>query len=76
MTAYLTTEQVAAQLDYSRRTITELVRTKKIPHRKIAGVRRVYFLPDELDAWMNGATLETVETANGGRVVRPKGVRS
>jgi excisionase family DNA binding protein len=69
---YLTVEQVAERLHISRRAVHERTRLCEIPHRRITGTRRCLFLASELDAWVNGAALEVVETADGSRVVRPK----
>jgi len=69
--SYLTVEQVAGRLHRSNRTIHELTRRGAIPHRRPAGTRRCLFLESELEAWMDGASLEVVETVSGGRVVRP-----
>jgi excisionase family DNA binding protein len=68
---YLVTENVAELLGCSTRTIGERARLGQIPHRRVGGTRRLLFLPDELAAWIDGAELESIETANGGRVVRP-----
>jgi excisionase family DNA binding protein len=68
---YLLVEDVAARLRCSVRSIHELTRTNAIPHRRLAGARRCLFRPDELEAWENGAALEVVELAGGGRVVKP-----
>jgi excisionase family DNA binding protein len=70
---YLTVEQAAALVNCSPRTIHELARQgARIPHRRIGGTRRLLFLEAELHAWVDGAELEHVATANGGRVVRVK----
>ena len=70
---YLTTEEAAGVLRCSLRTVQQLVADGSIPHRKIAGMRRVLIPPDELEQALAGATLETVELPRGGRVVRVKG---
>ena len=41
------------------------------PAPKDARSRRCLFRLDELEAWENGARLEVVQTAGGGRIVRP-----
>jgi hypothetical protein len=56
---------------FSRWTVYEMTRTGTIPHRKHAGRRELVFLPDELDAWDDGASLETFNVGAGGRVCRP-----
>lgn len=69
--SYLTMEEVAERYPWSLRTVRELTRTERIPHRKVPGMRRCLFLPAELDAWVDGAALEVKQLAGGGRVVRP-----
>jgi excisionase family DNA binding protein len=64
-TYYLTVEQVAKRLHLSTRAVHERTRLAKIPHRRIGGTRRCLFVPEELDAWLNGAELEVVELARG-----------
>jgi excisionase family DNA binding protein len=68
---FLFVEEVAARLRCSRRTVHELTRLREIPHRRLSGSRRCLFRVEELEAWENGADLELVELAGGGRVVRP-----
>jgi hypothetical protein len=46
---------------HSKWTIYELTRTGAIPHRKLAGRRGLLFPLDELEAFEDGAELETVE---------------
>ena len=58
---------------YSKWTIYELTRTAAIPHRKLPGRRGLLFPLDELEAFEDGAELETVKLAGGGRVCRPIG---
>ncbi len=72
LSPYLLVEDVARRLRCSRRTVHELTRTCAIPHRRLPGGRRCLFREDELEAWEEGAALEVVELARGGRVVRPK----
>jgi excisionase family DNA binding protein len=72
LSPYLLVEDVARRLRCSRRTVHELTRTCSIPHRRLPGGRRCLFREDELEAWEEGAPLEVIETARGGRVVRPK----
>ena len=69
---FLTVPDIAQLLHCSLRTIHELTRTSRIPHRRIEGTRRCLFVPDEVDAWLDGAELYVTETARGGRIVRPK----
>ena len=68
---FLTAPEVAARLRCSVRSIHELTRGSKIPHRKLPGSRRCLFRPDELEAWENGAPLEVIQLPRGGRLVRP-----
>lgn len=70
---YLLTEDVAARLHVSVRTVRELTRTAAIPHRRLAGTRRCLFLEHELVAWENGGELQLRELPRGGRVVTLKG---
>ncbi|MBA3843204.1 MAG: hypothetical protein H0X39_11440 [Actinobacteria bacterium] len=51
------------------RTIHELTRTRAIPHRRLPDARRCLFVRREVLAWLNGASLEAVELARGGRIV-------
>ena len=39
-------------------------------HRKLPGSRRCLFRQDALTAWEDGADLEVLELADGGRIVR------
>lgn len=68
---YLVVEDVAARLRCSIRTVHELTREKRIPHRKLPGSRRCLFRADELEAWEKGARLEVTELERGGRIVCP-----
>jgi excisionase family DNA binding protein len=69
---YLLVEDVARLLGCSVRTVHERTRLAEIPHRRPPGTRRCLFLADELRDWLDGAQLELVELARGGRVVRPE----
>ena len=69
---YLTVEEVAARRRCSVRVVHELARLNRIPLRRLTGCRRLLFPEDELQAWEDGAELELLELAGGGRVVRPK----
>ena len=68
--AYLTTEEAADLLRVSVRTIHSLTASHRIPHRRFG--RRCLFVPQELEAFLDGAELETVRFRGGGRCVRPK----
>lgn len=71
MNPLLSVEQVAALLCTSKRSVHEMTRLGQIPHRRVAGRRRCLFVPEELEAWLQGAPLDLVELEGGGRVVRP-----
>ncbi len=68
----LRVEDVAELLGVSKRTVHELTRTGRIPHRILPGCRRCLFEREWLTAWADGAELERVDLAAGGRVVRPR----
>jgi excisionase family DNA binding protein len=70
-TPFLVTREVADRLRCSVRTVHELTRLGRIPHRRLSGARRCLFLVNELEAWENGASLELFELSQGGRIVRP-----
>ena len=59
-TPFLITSEVTARLRCSVRTVHELTRLGLIPHRRLPGSRRCLFRIDELEAWEDGAQLETV----------------
>ncbi len=69
---YITVETVAERYDCSIRSIHELTRSKRIPHRRLPGTRRCLFVLAELDAYDAGAELEVQEMGAGGRIVTPK----
>jgi excisionase family DNA binding protein len=68
---FLIAEEVAIRLRCSLRTVHELTRTRRIPHRKLPGSRRCLFRVEELVAWESGTDLDVQELPRGGRVVRP-----
>lgn len=71
---YLVVEDVAELLRCSVRTVHELTRSNRVPHRRIAGTRRCLFLEHELRAWIEDAPeLEVVQRRDGSRIVRPRG---
>jgi predicted DNA-binding transcriptional regulator AlpA len=70
---YLTVEDIAARYQISVWSVYDRSRTGAIPHRKPPGMRRLLFLEEELQAWEDGAELETLNLAGGGRVCRPSG---
>jgi hypothetical protein len=70
---YLITPEVAARLRCSVRTVHELTRLGRIPHRRLPRSLRCLFLENELTAWESGAALEAFELAERGRLcVRPR----
>jgi Helix-turn-helix domain len=73
VTEYLVVEDVAPMHGMSKRTVHELTRTGRIPHRVLPHTRRCLFQRDWLAAWADGAELERIDLAGGGRIVRPKG---
>jgi excisionase family DNA binding protein len=66
---YLTVEEVAELLRSTPRSVHGLTQQNRIPCRRLPGVRRLLFVEEELEAWINGAELEVVDD---GRVVRAK----
>lgn len=72
---FLLVEDVAARYGVSRRWVLERTRLGEIPHRRLPGSRRCLFVEAHLVAWEDGAGLELVELAGGGRLVRPRGRR-
>lgn len=73
VTQFLTTEDVAQRYGISRRTIHELTRSGRIPHRILPGTRRCLFDEQSLAQWEDGAELERVDLPNGGRIIRASG---
>lgn len=69
---FMTTDEVAALLRCSRRSVHELTRRRQIPHRIRPYGRACLFLEDEVRAWLDGCELAVSELAGGGRTVRPK----
>jgi len=69
---FLTVEDAAAFLRCSPRSVHERTRTNAIPCRRVAGTRRILFLAEELQAWLDGAALEiVVDEPDGAKVIRP-----
>jgi hypothetical protein len=64
-------EDVANLFGISKRTVHEMTRLGRIPHRIYPHTRRCVFEESWLEDWANGAPLETQELAGGGRVVKP-----
>lgn len=71
-TQYLNAKGAAAYLVLSPRSLHELTRTKAVPHRRFPNRRSYLFSPEDLDAYVAGAPLETVALPDGGLIVRPK----
>lgn len=70
---YLTVEDVAGRMGVSVRTVHERTRRGEIPHRILPHSRRCLFEQQWLEMWADGAELERVDLAGGGRIVRPVG---
>lgn len=73
--SFLIVEEVASLLGVKPRTVHELTRTRRIPHRVLPHGRRCLFEAEWLRAWADGAELEEVSLPGNGRIVQPKGVR-
>lgn len=73
---FLTVEEAAELLRCSTRSVHGLTTAGRIPHRRLAGQRRILLVEDELLAWIDGAPLEVLESPDGGRVVKPVEGRS
>jgi excisionase family DNA binding protein len=69
---FLLSEDVAELLGVSRSTVQEWLGRCRIPHRKMPFTRRCIIVRADFEAWLDGAELETVRLAGGGRIVRPK----
>lgn len=69
---YLGVQEVADLLGMAAKTVQAKAGRNAIPHRKVAGCRRLMFIEHEIDAWVEGAELECIPLARGGRIVRPK----
>lgn len=67
----LRVEDVAELLGVSKRTVHELTRTSRIPHRVLPYGRRCLFEERWLELWANGVELERVDLIAGGRIVKP-----
>src|SRR6478736_6475583 len=72
LSSILTVDEAAKLIRLSPRTVHELVRRRAIPHRRIAGRRRLLFVERELALWLNGCELESRELGDGNRIVRPR----
>jgi hypothetical protein len=70
---YLSMRQVVERYAgvWSAWTLYEWTRTGRIPHRKLPGRRELIFPLDELQAFEDGAPLETLALPDGGRSCRP-----
>jgi predicted DNA-binding transcriptional regulator AlpA len=67
---FLLVPEVASMLHASEYVVRQLAADGRLPHRKLPGARRLLFREDELLAAIDGAALERVDLADGGRVVR------
>jgi hypothetical protein len=74
MKKVLYVENVADLFGISKRTVHELTRLGRIPHRVLPHTRRCIFDEAWLRQWADGAALESEELPGHGRVVRPVGV--
>jgi Helix-turn-helix domain len=68
--AYLLTEDVADLYGISLRKVREMTRLHQVPHRVLPHGRRCLFELQDLEAWANGAELESIQLSAGGRIVR------
>jgi excisionase family DNA binding protein len=74
----LLAEDVAEWLGVAVSTVHEWARRGRLPSFKPPGARRLFFRVREIDAWLAGATMETKQLADGGRItrcVKPGGAR-
>jgi excisionase family DNA binding protein len=70
---YLTAPEAADYLRCSLRSLHGRTAADRIPYRRLGGMRHFLFLEDELRTYIEtGCELEVVETADGGKIVRPK----
>jgi hypothetical protein len=67
---FLLVDAVAELLHLSPYSVRALAADGRLPHRKLPGTRRLLFREDELLAAVDGAPLERVDLADGGRIVR------
>jgi excisionase family DNA binding protein len=68
---YLVAKEAAEYCRMTLRSLHERTANRSIPYRRIAGMRKLLFLREELDAFLEGADLETIEKADGSLIVRP-----
>jgi diphthamide synthase (EF-2-diphthine--ammonia ligase) len=69
----LRAEQVAERYGWkSCFPVWQRTSTNTIPYVKKPGMRGYLFIEDWLDAWDRGAELEVIESADGGRIVKPQ----
>lgn len=68
----LLTEDIAEILGWSRATVQEKMARGLLPHRRLPGTRRCLTPRADLEAWLDGAELEVIPLAGGGRIVRPR----
>jgi len=71
MEKVLHVENVADLFGISKRTVHELTRLGRIPHRVLPHTRRCVFSETWLEEWANGAQLVSEELPGNGRIVRP-----
>jgi hypothetical protein len=68
---FLIANEAAAYTRMTLRSLHERTSKHTVPFRRIAGMRKLLFVAADLDAWLNGAPLETIELPDGGLIVRP-----
>lgn len=54
MSGLMVLEEVAKALRVSPRTVSEMMRARSIPHRRLRGLRRCLFIQQELAEWLDG----------------------
>ena len=57
----LTVKQTAEYLNLSVASIYRLISQRTIPHKKIPGQKRVYFIKSEIDSWIDENSRKTVK---------------
>lgn len=65
-----TVEEIAPELSMSTWTLSEACRRGQFPHVKLPHRRRILIDRRQVAAMFEGAQLETVRLAGGGRIVR------
>lgn len=68
---WLVASEAAEHVRMSLRQLHARTAERAIPFRRPAHSRKMIFSAAELDAWLDGAELETVEKPDGSILVRP-----